>query len=248
MALQKPEIPEILTDKNWQKQKGLIAKAHGETGIGALMKKLAAAFNNVNWSLLDPYTLNPAERSPEKLRQRGDQADKEFRANVLKIREASLTLSRQARALAAEWKKSSTIPASVRKHVENIDESALNYATRIRDFTEWQKDFEELLDQAGRKQALARNMLKDWITKIAQGIAAVKKSPDMATYEAMLHQKVRGLATALNSIPELKSPWGAEATKRSVDAFRAKAKTDKDFIALINDIESFVKKLIPALK
>ena len=153
MATTKPTIPVILTDANWQKQKGILAKAHGETGIGELMKKLAAAFNNVDWPLFDTSSISPADLTPEKIRKLGEQAFKEYRVGIAgKTRDAALALSRQAHSVTTEWEKSSTIPASSRKHVKTIETEALNFATAMRDFTDWQKDYEDILDQIERKQ------------------------------------------------------------------------------------------------
>src|SRR5665213_2142073 len=51
-----PTIPAILTDANWQKEKGVVAKlVKRETGIGELMKQLATAYGTVDWTKFDPY-------------------------------------------------------------------------------------------------------------------------------------------------------------------------------------------------
>jgi hypothetical protein len=44
------DYPKILTNDDWQKKKGKIAKIAGETGIGALMKKFEAEHKKADFS------------------------------------------------------------------------------------------------------------------------------------------------------------------------------------------------------
>lgn len=47
------DFPEILTNRHWQKNKGLLAKAAGETGVGSQMDKVQVAFKAVDWKKFD---------------------------------------------------------------------------------------------------------------------------------------------------------------------------------------------------
>ena len=51
-----PKYPDILTDRNWQKNKGLFAKAAGETGVGAQMKIVEKKFGEIKWEQFDVRT------------------------------------------------------------------------------------------------------------------------------------------------------------------------------------------------
>src|SRR5262245_18978701 len=51
MAIRK--IPVILTEADWKKNKGLLAKGVGETGVGAAMGQLKTAYEAVDWDKFD---------------------------------------------------------------------------------------------------------------------------------------------------------------------------------------------------
>src|SRR5262245_6273778 len=48
-----PKIPVILTEADWKKNKGLLAKGVGETGVGAAMGQLKTAYEAVDWDKFD---------------------------------------------------------------------------------------------------------------------------------------------------------------------------------------------------
>jgi len=156
MATNQPIIPDILTEKNWQKNKGLFATMQGKTGIGELMKKLASAYDDINWALFDPDSIKLNDRNtPTKLQRLGDLADKEFTNKVSLVRKAAESLSQEARAVAEKWKKTSTIPSASRRHVEGIDIAAQNLAASLRNFKSWQGAYDSLLERVEHAQEFA---------------------------------------------------------------------------------------------
>ena len=57
--MQIPTYPKKLLKSEWDKNKGIIAKVrHGETGVGAAMEKLKAAYDAVGWVKLQKTTGN----------------------------------------------------------------------------------------------------------------------------------------------------------------------------------------------
>ncbi len=48
-----PKIPPILTEAEWNKNKGAFAKMAGETGIGRLMAAVKLFYDEVKWSAFD---------------------------------------------------------------------------------------------------------------------------------------------------------------------------------------------------
>ena len=48
-----PKIPPILTEAEWNKNKGTFAKMAGETGIGRLMAAVKLFYDEVKWSAFD---------------------------------------------------------------------------------------------------------------------------------------------------------------------------------------------------
>lgn len=240
MAYEPRPIPKLLTKSDWQKNKGLIAKAAGSTGIGPLMEKLETAYKNVNWEVFNPSAYIQ-DRSIETIQTFKRTAENEKNSKLSKLRDASLTLSRQAAKIETDWKKSKTIPSSSRKHVASVSEAALNYATSIRDFN-WAECFDSLIAEAERTEVIAQQLLQQWLDGINRGIRTVADSPNIETYNKHLHQQIRGLGTAITRIPALSRQWGPEIRSLSVDSFRSKAKTEKDFLQLLVEVRNFIKR------
>src|ERR1051325_2947629 len=112
--------PAILTDANWQKEKGIVAKiVVKETGIGALMKALKDTFDGVDWNKFDPYATLVAtkDRTPENIDKCFEIAKTEA-TKLEGVRKAAFALRDRAKVLATEWSKSKVIPSSSRKHLE----------------------------------------------------------------------------------------------------------------------------------
>jgi hypothetical protein len=205
MAL--PVYPKILTDADWQKQKGIVAKiVKKETGIGELMKKLDAAYKAVTWDKFDAFRALPYNnmRSMEAVDKAIVDAKTEH-AKVEPVRQAAFALRDQARAIAAEWKKSKLIPSSSIKHVEEVAKACEQLALECKSMD--LKSFDEMRVQIRENEAKAREMVKTWSAAIRTGAAAVNTTPTIETYNAKLYQKIRGMGTAVSNIPELKVKW-----------------------------------------
>lgn len=60
MPAYKPlDYPDNLTKKHWDKQKGLLAKAAGATGVGEAAQKAETAFKAIDWTKFDIVKLMP---------------------------------------------------------------------------------------------------------------------------------------------------------------------------------------------
>ncbi len=90
------KLPEILTNKGWQKQKSIVDKLSDKTktGIGDLLLKLEAAWNKANFDALDVDVFmakNAQKKSSEGLTEGKAEALKESQRS-LKLIEQTLTL------------------------------------------------------------------------------------------------------------------------------------------------------------
>ena len=56
MAFKRPDYPAILTKTNWDKNKGVVAKMAGATGVGDALSKLEAAYKAVDWKKFEIAT------------------------------------------------------------------------------------------------------------------------------------------------------------------------------------------------
>ena len=118
------QLPVILTEANWNKNKGVIAKMHGETGIGAALRDIKVAWDKVDWTKFDPQTLRAKygfrDNDPAQVKAALAQAEKDLQAefkDVEAVRAKLLAFNKLAATVATKFKNSPTIPASSRKLV-----------------------------------------------------------------------------------------------------------------------------------
>jgi hypothetical protein len=60
--LSRPEWPDTLTNRDWQKKKGALAKMSGKTDIGATMTDAKDEFDKIDWTLLEAVQMPGADR------------------------------------------------------------------------------------------------------------------------------------------------------------------------------------------
>jgi hypothetical protein len=58
----RPEWPDTLTNRDWQKKKGALAKMSGKTDIGATMTDAKDEFDKIDWTLLEAAQMPGADR------------------------------------------------------------------------------------------------------------------------------------------------------------------------------------------
>jgi len=222
-----PQYPDILTNKDWQKKKGTIAKMAGETGMGDQLKKLEAAFKKIKFEQMDAMNiLTGANRTKENLEKFREDAKKYWNSDVKPCWEEARKTSDFAGKLAAEWKKKKTIPSKSREHVEAIEKAAGNLMVTLKslDNLVLEPSIKKATAEAAKNEEKARKMLEGWITSIKTKAKAVDKNPTVETWRSELHQKIRGLGTAVGSIPELKKKWSPVWNQYSSDGFVLTAK------------------------
>lgn len=128
----KPDLPVILTRKDWDKKKGMIAKMAGPTGVGAECDKVLAAYKAVKWDRLDLPTRRTAvmqnwrddsftKANWDKLLK--DAAD-EVTGNLAKLSVTLYKLRDTCQKAAADFKKSRTIPSSAAAHALQMAKTA----------------------------------------------------------------------------------------------------------------------------
>jgi hypothetical protein len=120
------KIPVILTDADWQKKKGIIAKAAGETGIGKAMKAVEVEWKKVDWEDLDPnaaWNKTGLQRNPVNYAKVFNAAKAEY-SKIAAVRSKVKTLADLAEKTEAKFKSSKLIPSSSREHVGKIAKEA----------------------------------------------------------------------------------------------------------------------------
>jgi len=232
-----PQIPAILTDKDWQKKKGILAKAQGETGVGELMKKLAQSHIAVDWTKFK--VANPLSITREALAAAEKTARGQFAA-INKYHDAALALMRQADKTAAEWKKSKTVPSSSRNHVENVSAAALNYATAIKSWA-WDVEFKYALTVITETEKTLKEILGKAVAEIRTAIASISKELTADAFDTKVRQKLRALAAAIGRAPALKgSDYEKAVTTMTADSFMQGATTPDEVEKRLDQVKKFL--------
>ena len=118
------ELPDILTVKNWNTKKGVIAKMAGETGIGAALTQLKIEYDKVNWELFDPARQTVSKYwQLDKIDGLASEAQKKI-GELGALRKQLIAVSKLAATIEKKWVKSLVIPASSRAHVGKMREAA----------------------------------------------------------------------------------------------------------------------------
>lgn len=129
----RPDYPKILTKKDWDKNKGVIAKMHGETGIGEKMLECVQAYADVDWDKLNLFAKRMDWKTVTVKAWKGFVSDaaKEMNGKLNDLKEELFELRDLAKTVQADFKKSKTIPKSSAQHVGDIADEADKFGISI---------------------------------------------------------------------------------------------------------------------
>lgn len=233
-----PVYPVHLTNADWQKKKGVLAKVFkGETGIGAAMDKARAAYSKLDLMKISP---KPTYKSEDELKKAIADSKAEL-AKTEAVRKELYALRDVAKKAAAEMKKNKLVPSSTVAHVEKIAADADALAVQIRSYDP-SKDFvaaKDLMEKMAKESAIAvGNVAKNGIAKIR---AKLKASPGEYSNDAL--QAVRAFAAAVPKLAPLRpvaSRWTTLSSKTDMSG-QALKKHLQELEALMKDTEALLK-------
>ena len=231
-----PAIPDILTNSNWQKEKGKFAKLFaGETGIGAQMDKIKAAANKLD---IGKLSVAQSYKSEEAI----DQAIVACKSEIAKCAAVSkecYALRDLAKKVAADFKKNKLIPSSSSAHLEKVATSADQLGVAIKSYdptTEFANAKKKLEETAKIKE----KVLKDGLAKCKSAITSVKggkATPDDWTKKAW--QAIRAYSASVALSADLKPVQGEWKTLSSIGGEKL-----KDVSAVTAHVDKMDKLLI----
>jgi hypothetical protein len=105
MAFKRPDYPAVLTKTNWDKNKGVVAKMAGATGVGDALSKLEAAYKGVDWKKFEIAANKPNPFSLPALEAMKKAAIAEMSGNAAKLRVAAFAARDAAKKASGELKK-----------------------------------------------------------------------------------------------------------------------------------------------
>jgi hypothetical protein len=122
--------PDILTKKDWDKNKGAFAKLAGKTGMGEQMEKLEKAWKSVKADNIDPDKVlyGAKGQDPDKVLALA----KGEHAKCLAAQKEAYALRDLAKKTAEAFKKNKLIPKKSTEHVEAIQKTADHFGVALK--------------------------------------------------------------------------------------------------------------------
>jgi hypothetical protein len=126
MPFKRPELSVVLTKANWDKNKGVLAKMAGPTGVGEALDKLEKAYKAVDWQKFEiaANKLPEKEFTLKKLADMQKAAVAEMTGNAAKLRLAAFAARDVARKAGAELRKNKLVPKSAADLCAQIEKDA----------------------------------------------------------------------------------------------------------------------------
>lgn len=241
-----PQIPTILTKADWDKEKGVLAKAMvGETGVGAAMDKVKAAYAAVDWKKFNAKTVFAQDPSDEALVDNALKLAKAEFSKVEKVRAELRSLETLAQKAQATFKGKTLVPKSATEHAGKIASAADLMAVALKSMDAEFKSFDEMKKTIAMRIEVGRKALKSYIDKMPAAIAKLESKPDLTEYGKFHAELVRGLAAGLAKQKDLApahlGPWNTYAS----DGFKPKNEGEiKAKLALIKQALAKLKSAV----
>lgn len=240
-------IPVILTEADWQKQKGAFAKIAGKTGVSEAMKKMKAAFDAVDWVKFDPDAALTGGMALDtnKLDVAFGEAKKEY-PKVESVRKALYELRDVAQKTSERFKANKLIPWASTQHAANVAKAAEHFAVELKSM--------DALFETKKKEILARiaeyrKLLQTQIAKLEKGLQTIKQTPTKQVWKTSMHQQIRGLNAQISIQPDLKqfvsqmTPYAGDGFVVGVDYKGDTNKEKQDILAKAKLVEGVCAKI-----
>jgi hypothetical protein len=197
------EWPKILTNDDWQKQKGIIAKIVKDTNVtnlGAEMTKAKSVYDQIDWMTLSALTTYKNETELNQAKAAAMNAGKKFE----EVRQAVFKLRDHATGVQTKFKASKLIPKSSTEHVGKIIAACENFALQCKSIGgPIMAKFDEAEKRMLSNRAVALKIVKDQVAKVQGCINGVLKNPTSDNYDKTCWQPVRAFAAGVAKAPPL---------------------------------------------
>lgn len=209
-----PEWPATLTNADWQKKKGNIAKLAGETGIGDAMTAAEKDFKKIDWKKMDAREIAPKDRDIPVIKARQDAAGEHYRDVIAPVREKVKKIRDLAEKTAADWKKNKLIPSSSRKAAEAVASEAETLWMTLKSnsslFDAYNKTFTDMIAVKEKMAVDEAKKLDVTVSNLETALKEFAKTPTKAAWftgNTSAHQRCRSMCNAIRNIPALKDVY-----------------------------------------
>ena len=237
-------IPPILTEADWNKNKGVIAKMAGETGIGAALKKLSDLHKPIDFTKFTAGGYGKLHNDKE-VDEALKQAKALYAAKIEPLRKQLFAISALATTVAAKFKANKLIPASSTKHVLDLGKAASDFAVEMKSMDAEFKSFEALKLKLAEQIKGQRALIKTSMTKLAAGIKATLANPTKEEWNTSMKQQCRSICNGIKVVPEWNQAYWSTWSKNDGETFFGKLKGKPEDKPMI---EAEVKRIAGDLK
>lgn len=259
-----PTYPDILKDENWKQSKSGWAKLiTGKSGIKSAMTSAEKAFGKVDWNkmIIPPMRMVKVGGIP-KIDEYYEEAKKEYKSNVTKLREKVKKIEEAAEAEIKKREKDKTLKEYV-AHVKEVKQAADLFAVSLQgnssNFDEMHKDFEQLRQrwqaQFDKIKADAMANIAATVKKARTFIDEVENAPTADNFNNGITTAARDIAQNITNITKFKTweksdpkdlatridPWANSKVSIGADEDNPDnvKKVLKDFADLVDAIEAW---------
>lgn len=153
-----PQLPAILTESDWDRNKGTIAKMAGETGIGAALKNVKRTFDAVDFKKFDPALACKGAIAPSDIDRAVNELANEFRSKVEPLRAELAKTHDLGNQIATKFKSNKLIPSSSTEHVLKLAAAAMQFMAQLKTLSTPSPEF------AKAKEKLSVVLVDDLVT------------------------------------------------------------------------------------
>jgi hypothetical protein len=189
--------PVELTNTDWQKKKGTLAKMT-KSGLGDSLTKTEAMFKNIDLQILDPAAV-PA-KTEEQLQARVTAAKAHYAKTVAPLMK-EMQAVRGAAKEAAETLKKAIGGSTGAKAAEAVEKSASIFSVTLKSL-DMEAAVKQVRADIAKKNELASKLLGQGINKFVVGAKEFLSAPSLPSWEKNIKQQGRSVS---NSVAQLKA-------------------------------------------
>jgi hypothetical protein len=183
-----PKYPKILLQTDWDKNKGLIAKAVGTTNVGQAMKDLKKAYDGVDWDKVDSKKALAGGVTSERAKTALKEAQDEWDKKVLPLIAKASTVNTRALNAIAKYKSAKIpVPKSSVTHALNVQKAAVTFEQELRNVRKEVDKFKTVKKSDTVETVVGR----EWFARVMR--VELHDHPDMLAFA-----NARGATLGLN--------------------------------------------------
>jgi hypothetical protein len=206
MAFERPDYPAVLTKTNWDKNKGVVAKMAGATGVGDALSKLEAAYKAVDWKKFEIASNKPNPFSLPKLEAMKKAAIAEMNGNGAKLRATAFAARDAAKKASGDLKKN-PLTKNAGVICDQIEKAAdfMGVGANSNSLGGYiQKDMDEAKNAFDHTAKAIKTKIPSTVTALKNAIKAAGNPTNPKAWKAAaMMTKCRDLNQLIGNVPKL---------------------------------------------